>query len=108
VKKKTGKKARSGYGPKKTSNRLTAELRLLEMLINKFIEKLERNGFEPKAQDALKAIQLKQKLAQTSEAEKVFWDMIDQLKSEELDCASPPGPSRPRLMHKERCDDKNR
>jgi hypothetical protein len=33
----------------------------------------------------LKAIQLKQKLAQTSEAEKIFWELIDQLKKEELD-----------------------
>ncbi len=107
MKKKTGKKVGSGGGPKKTSNPLTAELRLLEMLIDKFIEKLEKNGFEPKAQDALKAIQLKQKLAQTSEAEKVFWDMIDQLRSEELGCASP-RPSRPRLTHKERRDDENR
>jgi hypothetical protein len=54
------------------------------MLINKFIEKLEKNGFEPKVQDALKAIQLKQKLAETSEAEKVFWDLIDQLRKQEL------------------------
>lgn len=63
---------------------MIAELRLLEMLINKFIEKLEKNGFEPKVQDALKAIQLKQKLAETSEAEKVFWDLIDQLRKQEL------------------------
>lgn len=69
---------------KKTSYPMIAELRLLEMLINKFIEKLEKNGFEPKVQDALKAIQLKQKLAETSEAEKVFWDLIDQLRKQEL------------------------
>jgi hypothetical protein len=58
---------------------------LLELLINKFIEKLGKNGFEPTVQDALKAIQLKQKLAQTSEAEKIFWELIDQSKKEELD-----------------------
>lgn len=86
---------------------MTAELRLLEMLINRFIERLEKNGFEPKVQDALKAIQLKQKLAQTSEAEKIFWDLIDQLRSEELGCISP-APSRPCSGHKERRSDENR
>lgn len=69
---------------KKADTRQILDLRLLELLINKFIEKLEKNGFEPKVQDALKAIQLKQKLAQSSEAEKIFWELIDQLRKEEL------------------------
>jgi len=84
VKRKIKKKARSKCTSKKVDNRQISDLRLLEMLINKFIEKLEKNGFEPKVQDALKAIQLKQKLAQTSEAEKIFWELIDQLRKEEL------------------------
>jgi hypothetical protein len=63
------------------------------MLINKFIEKLENNGFVPKVQDALRAIRLKQKLAQTSEAEKIFWELIDQLRKEELN-RTPAKPSR--------------
>ena len=84
IRKKASKKTRSRRTWKKTSSPMIAELRLLEMLINKFIEKLEKNGFEPKVQDALKAIQLKQKLAETSEAEKVFWDLIDQLRKQEL------------------------
>ena len=84
MKRKTKKKTGSKSSSKKTENRQISDLRLLEMLINKFIEKLEKNGFEPKVQDALKAIQLKQKLAQTSEAEKVFWELIDQLRKEEL------------------------
>jgi hypothetical protein len=37
-----------------------------------------------KVQDALKAIQLKLKLAQSSEAEKIFWELIDQLRKEEI------------------------
>jgi hypothetical protein len=84
VKRKTKKKARSSQMAKKADTRQISDLRLLELLINKFIEKLEKNGFEPKVQDALKAIQLKQKLAQTSEAEKIFWELIDQLRKEEL------------------------
>jgi hypothetical protein len=84
VKRNTTKKIVSKSVSKDTNNRQISDLRLLEMLINKFIEKLEKNGFEPKVQDALKAIQLKLKLAQSSEAEKIFWELIDQLKKEEL------------------------
>jgi len=84
VKRKIKKKIRKKSIPKKANNQQISDLRLLEMLINKFIEKLEKNGFEPKVQDALRAIQLKQKLAQTSEAEKIFWELIDQLRKEEL------------------------
>ena len=81
---KTKKKSRSKSSSKKGENRQISDLRLLELHINKFIEKLEKNGFEPKVQDALKAIQLKLKLAQTSDAEKIFWELIDQLRKEEL------------------------
>ncbi|MCK4223926.1 MAG: hypothetical protein KAX39_02020 [candidate division Zixibacteria bacterium] len=84
MKRKIKKKIRKKSIPKKANNQQISDLRLLEMLINKFIEKLEKNGFEPKVQDALRAIQLKQKLAQTSEAEKIFWELIDQLRKEEL------------------------
>ena len=84
VKRKTKKKTKTNRVSRKTVKRRISDLRLLEMLINKFIEKLEKNGFEPKVQDALKAIQLKQKLAQTSEAEELFWELLDQLRNEEL------------------------
>ena len=84
MKRKIKKKIKKKSIPKKANNQQISDLRLLEMLINKFIEKLEKNGFEPKVQDALRAIQLKQKLAQTSEAEKIFWELIDQLRKEEL------------------------
>jgi hypothetical protein len=79
---KARKKTKAVRASKKSVSQQISDLRLLELLINKFIEKLEKNGFEPKVQDALKAIQLKQKLAQTSEAEKIFWELIDQLKKE--------------------------
>ncbi|UCB53088.1 MAG: hypothetical protein JSV10_03115 [Candidatus Zixiibacteriota bacterium] len=81
---KTKRKTKTVRVSKKAVRQQISDLRLLELLISKFIEKLEKNGFEPKVQDALKAIQLKQKLAQTSEAEKIFWELIDQLKKEEL------------------------
>lgn len=84
MRRKTRKKTKAVRVSKKAVSHQISDLRLLELLISKFIEKLEKNGFEPKVQDALKAIQLKQKLAQTSEAEKIFWELIDQLKKEEL------------------------
>jgi hypothetical protein len=69
---------------KENSNSLlNKELQLLELIIRKCIENLKQNGFEPRAQDALKAIQLKQKLAKTSEKEQIFWEMIDQISKDE-------------------------
>ena len=90
MRRKTKKQTKTVRVSKKAVSQQISGLRLLELLINKFIVKLEKDGFEPKVQDALKAIQLKQKLARTSEADKSFWELIDQLKKEELDkrCSS--------------------
>jgi len=68
------------------------DLKLVEILIDKIIKRLEENSFEPKVQDALKAIQLKQKLSEaksgglvkTSDAEKIFWQAIDEIRTSEL------------------------
>jgi hypothetical protein len=60
------------------------DLKLLEILIDKSIKRLEENSCQPRIQDALKAIQLKQKIAPVSEAEKTFWDLIEEIKSSEL------------------------
>ena len=60
------------------------DLKLLEILIDKSIKRLEENSCEPRIQDALKAIQLKQKVAKKSEAEKIFWQEIDAIRKEEL------------------------
>ncbi|MCJ7578643.1 MAG: hypothetical protein MUO91_09345 [candidate division Zixibacteria bacterium] len=58
------------------------DLKLLEILIDKSIKRLEKDSYEPKIRDALKAIQLKQKVAKTSESEEIFWQLIDDIKSE--------------------------
>jgi hypothetical protein len=60
------------------------DLKLLEILIDKTIKRLEENSCEPKIRDALKAIQLKQKVVKTSEAEKIFWQEIENIRREEL------------------------
>jgi hypothetical protein len=59
-------------------------LRLLEILIDKAIKTLEDDSSKPRIRDALKAIQLKEKVAKKSEAEKFFWDQIEEIRKEEL------------------------
>jgi hypothetical protein len=53
-------------------------------LIDKIIKRLEDNSYEPKIRDALKAIQLKQDVVKTSEAEKIFWEEIEAIRRNEL------------------------
>ena len=45
---------------------------------------MDEDSYKPKVTDALKAIQLRQKVAKTSEAEKIFWDEIENIRNEEL------------------------
>ena len=59
-------------------------LKFLETLIDKATKRLEDDSFEPKMQDALKAIKLKQQVVKTTDAEKIFWDGIETLRQEEL------------------------
>jgi hypothetical protein len=58
-------------------------LKLVEILIDKIIKRLEENSFEPKVQDALKAIQLRQKLVKTSQAEEMFLQALDGISQSE-------------------------
>ena len=77
----------------------STQLKFLKTLIDKLIKRLEEDSYKPKVQDALKAIQLQQKLseaksvgvAKTSEversethrAEKFFWQEIETIRNEE-------------------------
>jgi hypothetical protein len=58
-------------------------LKLLDTLIHKILEGLNDNSCKLKVGDALKAIQLREKVAKTSEAEQIFWQMIEDIKKEE-------------------------
>ena len=62
----------------------STQLKFLKTLIDKLIKRLEDDSYKPKVQDALKAIQLQQKVAKKSEAEKFFWDEIEAIRQEEL------------------------
>lgn len=56
----------------------------LEKLIKKVLKRVNSKDCQPRVSDALKAIQLKQKLRKTSEAEKIFWELIEKIRKEEL------------------------
>ena len=62
----------------------STQLKFLKTLIDKLIKRLEDDSYKPKVQDALKAIQLQQKVAKKSQAEKIFWDEIEAIRQEEL------------------------
>ena len=74
--KKTEEKEISG-------NQLVEEF--LERLIKKVLHKINSKDYQPKVSDALKAIQLKHRLKKTSEAEKIFWELIEKIRKEELE-----------------------
>ena len=62
------------------------QLKLLDTLVQKIIEALAENSCKVRVSDALKAIQLREKVAKKSEAEQIFWQMIEEIKAE-----GPPG-----------------
>jgi len=57
----------------------------LEKLIKKVLKRLNSKDYQPKVSDALRAIQLKQRLKKSSEAEKIFWELIEKIRKEELE-----------------------
>ena len=59
-------------------------LKFIELLIDKSIKRLQSKSYKPKIQDALRAIRLKDKVFQTSEAEKSFWEEIEAIRNDEL------------------------
>jgi hypothetical protein len=59
-------------------------LQLLDALIENTFRRLENNSLQPKIRDALKAIQLRQKVAKASESEKLFWELIESIGTDEL------------------------
>ncbi|MGB2803419.1 MAG: hypothetical protein WBD64_00805 [Candidatus Zixiibacteriota bacterium] len=68
-------------------------LKLLDLLIHDTVKGLQQKSYKPRIQDALKAIQLRGKVAKASEGEKIFWDMIEEIREEELPKMYPQAPS---------------
>ena len=59
-------------------------LKLLETLIDKIIERIQDDSCQLRVRDALKAIQLREKVAKVSEAEQFFWEQIDNIRDSQL------------------------
>lgn len=64
--------------------KVISEEDFLEKLLKKLLKKLNNKDYKPTVSDAIKAIQLKEKLKKTSEAEKIFWELIEKIRLEEL------------------------
>ncbi len=63
--------------------------KLLDILIERGIKTLEDKSYKPRIRDALKAIQLKQGLGKAPEAEKIFWELIESIRRDELERLHP-------------------
>jgi len=64
-----------------------SEGRFLEELISCLMKKLKSGKYQVKVAEALKAIELRQKMRskdQKKSKEKIFWSLIDQIRKEEL------------------------
>ncbi|MCJ7458164.1 MAG: hypothetical protein MUP17_04140 [candidate division Zixibacteria bacterium] len=63
------------------------EEKFLEELISCLLKKIKSGKHQVKVAEALKAIELKQKMrskGQKKSKEKIFWELIDQIRKEEL------------------------
>lgn len=69
---------------KDRKQKVVSEEDFLEKLLKKLLKKLNNKDYKPTVSDAIKAIQLKEKLKKTSEAEKIFWELIEKIRLEEL------------------------
>jgi len=61
-----------------------SSLEFLDYLIGEFTEMIMTNKVKPKVGDVLKMIELRKKLSADSKTQEKFWELIDQLRQEEL------------------------
>jgi len=67
-------------------NGASKDLKLIQKIIDRGSQMLENDSYFPRIQDVLKAIQLREKVKKVVEEEdrKAFWDMIEEVRQEEL------------------------
>ena len=75
-------------------NGASKDLKLIQKIIDRGSQMLENDSYFPRIQDVLKAIQLRKKLSEAKsvwmkkvveeEDQKAFWDMIEEVRQEEL------------------------
>lgn len=56
----------------------------LEVIKNKFMEKIEKNEITLKVGDFLKILELQKRLSEDASAERKFWEIIEEIRQEEL------------------------
>ncbi len=57
--------------------------KFLEKLLDKLVKKMDEDSYKPRVNDLLKIIQLTREVAKKAES-KSFWDMIEEVRQEEL------------------------
>lgn len=67
-----------------TVEKLLGDLEILEELQRDIMEKLKRNDYEPKIADLLRVLDSKAKLKLPETGKQRFWELIDQMRREEL------------------------
>ncbi len=60
------------------------DLEMLEELQKEFLQKLRDNDYEPKVADLLRLLDMKTKLKLSDDGKRKFWELIDQIRREEL------------------------
>ena len=60
------------------------DLELLEEILAKIAQELRNNEIKPRVSDLLKALELKLKMKLTERDKENLWELIDQIRSEEL------------------------
>lgn len=84
VRKKRQVRKREKVVKRSAAGKRISDLDILELIIREFLRELKKSGKEVEVRDLIKVLQIKQKLAPQGEGEKIFWQLIDELRDEEL------------------------
>jgi hypothetical protein len=68
----------------KTTRKRQSDLEVLEEIQDKIVEELRSKEMNPRVGDLLKALELKLKLKLPEEEKQKIWELINQLRKEEL------------------------
>ena len=68
----------------RTTQTKPGDLELLEEILAKIAQDLRNNEIKPRVSDLLKALELKLKMKLTECDKEKLWELIDQIRSEEL------------------------
>ena len=79
------KKAARKRSKKRSSQKDSiTDLEILEMVQAEILERLQSEDYQPKVADLLRVLDSKAKLKLSDPGKKTFWELIDQIRREEL------------------------